>query len=145
MMAKADDTPGAGERATRERSRRIWWIMGGMAAIGFVTGFATAFLEKDEGGAFPGALPPAFAIGAALVFVIAVVFGSWRYFRTIDEVERRNNYVGAIWGLNFYVVLYPVWFFLWKGGLVIEPMHEALFVATLVVTMIAYFWTKLRT
>ncbi|MBX9797578.1 hypothetical protein [Sphingomonas sp.] len=136
--------PGAGERAARARTRRIWLIIGSLGGLGFVAGFATAMFEKDTPGMFPGALPPAFAIAMSIVLVVAILIGSWRYFVAIDEVERQNNYIASTWGLNFYLLAYPVWFLLWRGGLVAEPMHETLFLATVAVMMAVYLWTKFR-
>ena len=59
-------------------------------------------------------------------------------------MERRDNLIAGTIAINFYAIFYPAWFFLWKGGLVREPDHEILFVATVIVMSAAYFWKKLR-
>ncbi|OYY89743.1 MAG: hypothetical protein B7Y45_10750 [Sphingomonas sp. 28-66-16] len=117
--------------------------MGALAAGGFVVGLTASLVENEVPGGV-GTFPPGFAIAATALFVLLVGGGSWRYFRQIDEVERRNNYVGATWGANLYMIVYPSWWMLWKGGLVIEPAHEILFAIMLVGTYTAYVWHKYR-
>ncbi len=142
-LIMAEREIGPGERASRARSRRIMMTIGGLMLGGFVLGLIGALVENEAPSGI-GSFPPAFAIGAVLTYVLLIAGGSWRYFRSIDELERKNNYVGSIWGVNIYLTLYPSWYLLWKGGLVQEPVHEVLFVITVVATMAAYFWHKFR-
>lgn len=46
--------------------------------------------------------------------------------------------------MYFYTLAYPAWYFLWKGGLVIGPEHEFLFIATLIAMSATYLWKKAR-
>ncbi|MBX9815602.1 MAG: hypothetical protein K2X76_12945 [Sphingomonas sp.] len=147
--AMARGEPGPGERAERARRRRVAWLMGALALAGGVIGFTAARLERGgiEGNFNVlqiGALPPWFAILATLTFVGAVGIGSWFYWRGMDEVARRDHYRGAVWALNVYLLLYPSWFLLWRGGLVSEPSHRALFLITVATSMIVYLWSKWR-
>ncbi|RYE36206.1 MAG: hypothetical protein EOP21_15045 [Hyphomicrobiales bacterium] len=84
------------------------------------------------------------AIAAAALFAIAIPLGSWYFLRDVDEVEQRTNMVASIWRLNAYVMLYPAWYILWKGQLVPEPDHEILFITTMIVLSLVYFWKKAR-
>ncbi len=147
MMAKTmvERDMGPGERAARQRSRRIMAILVVLALGGGVTGFIAAFMETPASDGGIGTFPPAFAIAAVITYVGLVGIGSWRYLRNIDEVERCNNHIAATWAANIYLVAYPSWYMLWKGGLAIEPVHEVLFVGIFAVMMIAYGWPKFRT
>lgn len=139
----ADRDIGPGERASRARSRRIMTTIGALVLGGFILGLVAAFVEREVPGGI-GTFPPAFSVGAVLMYLALVGGGCWRYYRSIDELELKNNYVGGLWGINVYMTIYPCWWLLWKGGMVPEPLHEVVFVITFVSTMIAYFWHKFR-
>ncbi len=143
MMAKRD-TIGPGEAAARIRRNRIAGTTALLMAAGGVIGLLTVLGQHDIRDGLSGTLHPAAAIAAAAILVVSIVYGSWRYFRTVDEVERRDNYLANSIGLYFYMLGYAGWYLLWRGQLVPEPSHELLFGATFTVTMIAYFWKKLR-
>ncbi len=134
---------GPGETAARARSRRVMLYFVVLAAIGGVIGFVTALLEPHHGGLLSGAsIPPAFAIAAAIVTVAAVVIGSLRYHRAIDEFEQRDNLIAGTWGANVLLGGYPVWLLLWKGGLVPEPQHFIMYLAMLLTTGGVYLYRK---
>ncbi|MDG2535651.1 hypothetical protein P6144_18460 [Sphingomonas sp. HITSZ_GF] len=128
-----------GERAEKSRSNRFWGLMAGFMLLGGMIGAALVVMEKSE-----GALPAALAIGIALVVTTAIGGGTWYFLRSVDEVERLDNYVAGTVALNFYLIVYANWYFLWKGAVVPEPRHETLFIATMIVMAAAYFWKKLR-
>lgn len=134
---------GPGERASKAQSRRMMLTYGGLMLGGVVLGLVLSFLEHEVPAGI-GTFPPAFAIGTVVFYLVLIAGGCWRYYRSIDELELKNNYVGAIWGVNIYMTLYPCWYLLWKGGMVAEPMHDTLFVITVAATMVAYFWHKFR-
>ncbi|MGC6399696.1 hypothetical protein ACNI3Q_03840 [Sphingomonas sp. FW199] len=138
-----DPTPGIGELAQRARQRRLRWIILALVTAGFFTGFLAARVE-DEGGGFLDGIPPEFAIGFAVVWTLAICYGGWRYHKATDEVERANNRFAAVYAFNAYLTGYPVWFVLWKGGLVPEPDHRAIFVGLYVLMIVLYLWKKFR-
>lgn len=135
------DERGRGERAENARSRKFWWILGGAGLLGGVLGGVHSVLTMGD---FSQGLPAGWAIALAVAFSIGSAVVSIYFFRSIDELELRDNLVACTIGLYFYILVYPAWFLLWKGGLVVEPMHEALFFGTLIAMMAAYFWKKLR-
>jgi hypothetical protein len=139
MSREARMIEGAGERAERSRSNRFWWIMLGFMLLGAVSGATLVAMEK-QGGVMPALL----AIGLVLLLGIGVLAGAWWFLRDIDEVERRDNYIACTIALNFFMVLYAAWYFLWKGALVPEPQHETLFLTTILVMGVTYSWKKLR-
>ena len=144
IMANPADLPkGAGEAALKARRRRIFVIIGTLAASGFVLGFLSAHFEREDGEFLEG-IPAAWAIIASLVFLLTCTVGTWRYFKAVDEFERRDNSWAMMMAFNVYLVGYPIWFLLWKGGLVPEPSHEIIFVVLYFVLMAAYGWKKFR-
>ncbi len=136
-----DRQPGRGELAERARHRRFWTTMGALMLVGGVVGAILSIATKGD---LSADLPTAWAVVAALVYGVGVTAGSWHLFRTVDEVEIRDNLVAGAIGVYFYSLVYPVWYFLWKGGLLGEPIQEVVFLGTMAVMMLAYLWKKVR-
>lgn len=132
-----------GLAAARARTRRQRIILFTLMGLGAVVGFFSGLLEAD-GGEFLEGIPAAWAIAASLITTVALGYGSWRYYRVTDELDQRDNLWASAIAINFYFVLYANWYLLWRGGLVREPQHEALAVATFAVMMLAYGYKKLR-
>ena len=132
-------TMGEGERAEAVRKRRaaMLFAISMVVAVAMVVG--TAIFKQDHGRIAPG-----WAIAFVGVFLLAV-FASWRFAcRVSDEVDLRNNVGALAAGGTAYALVYPSWYFLWLGGLVPEPIHEALFVVAFLATMTAYLWRRYR-
>jgi hypothetical protein len=136
---------GPGEAADRARSRRTLIMFAVLGLVGGAVGFTAALIEPREASLTSGGSVPAwFAILAALLLVGAVTAGSIVYHRTMDELQRLDNYWAATVGANVLLMAYPVWLILWKGGLVPAPDAMTLYLAVLVSTGLAYAWRKLR-
>lgn len=143
IMAEHDMGPG--EAADRARKRRMFAGLATLFLMGLPVGFFAAMLEKDnDGGFLTGTLPPWFAVTAALVTIVAIVGGSIAMHRRIDELERRDNVIAGVMGANAVLALYPAWYILWRGGVVGEPRHEALFLLVFGVSALTYLYLKLR-
>jgi hypothetical protein len=147
MMARAAKmarTEGEGERLGRERRRRIIWLVaflvlvGGL--VGGVVGYVSGHAIKDPN----ASIPPALAIVCAVVLVVGTLVGAIAFFRQVDELERQVNYWTANVSIYFYFLAYVCWYLLWRGNLIPEPSHEALFLSTMLVMTLAYFWKKMR-
>lgn len=117
---------GPGERAERAKRRRLWLSIGLLFVAGLVTGFLLGFAESDEG-LLRGTIPPMLAIALTILFLAALAIGTPLMLRNMDEVERAEHFGFAAWGGSAFVIAYPAWFLLWKGRLVPEPHHLALF------------------
>ena len=143
--AMANKDLGPGEAADRARSRRVLINLSVLIVVGGAVGATTGFLEgADATITSGGTLPGWFAILAAILFVGAVTLGSWSYFRGVDELVRLDNWIASTIGANVFLLSYPVWLILWKGGLVPEPDILTLYLVVVTTTMIAYFWRKWR-
>ena len=143
--AMSNKNIGPGEAADRARSRRTTINFTILALLGGVVGFTAALVEQSDAPiSAGGTMPGWFAILAAAVMVVAVLAGSVLYHRNMDELQRLDNYWAATMGANVFLLGYPVWLILWKGGLVPAPDAMILYLAVFVTMMIAYFWRKWR-
>ncbi|MCW3848320.1 hypothetical protein OF829_13830 [Sphingomonas sp. LB-2] len=130
---------GEGERAEAVRKRRTAILFAASMVVGVAMVVGTAIFKQGHGRIAPG-----WAIAFVGLYLLAV-FGSWRFAcRVSDEVELRANVGALATGGTAYALVYPSWYFLWRGGLVPEPSHEALFVIAFVATMSAYLWKRFR-
>jgi len=143
MTNAVDARPGPGEAAARAkaraRTRRMVLLALGGAAIGFVT----ALVEGKGARVLQGStIPPLMAVVGALTLLVLPVIAAWRYSKDLDEVQRQDyQAVGAI-AANTFLIGYPIWLILWKGGLVPEPIHWVMFLAVFATTIVAGIWRK---
>lgn len=132
-----------GLAAAKARKLRLQLIIGGLMGAGALLGFFSAMFEVDGGGFMEG-IPAGWAIAASLILLAALGYGGWRYNIATDELDRRDNQWASVVALNFYIGGYATWYFWWRGGLVPEPQHQTVFVATMAVMLLAYGYKKLR-
>lgn len=133
--------PGDGERAEKARKRRFWAIVIGLMVAGGIIGGVQSVLTRGD----PSAGLPAFwGIALAVIWFVSVLAGSWFFFKSVDEVEVRDNLFAGTIAAYWYGTIYPVWYFLWKGGVVPEPMHEAIFITTMLAMAAGYLGKKIR-
>ncbi len=147
MTATPDDHDlrGPSERA----NHRLLAICGGLGgAIGLATAVVALQQRHGPNGANVSLLTT--PLPAWLAVVIAVLWGvvlpviSWRWHRVVDEHEREAYRDGAIAGYYVIGVGAPVWWFLWRGGLL--PAVDAfwLYVAVMTVSGTVWIWRKYR-
>lgn len=146
MMARtgSDMPTGAGEQAERAKRMRFVVTLALLALVGGVTGFFIGYTEEGPGGIMRATITPALAIGLTVVFLATVAVGTWIVTRTIDEHELNLNLWAAAFGGSVFIVVYPVWFLLWKGRLVAEPDHLVLFLLYIVAVGVGYALKKAR-
>ena len=146
MMVKADGIEGAGTGEALERSRRSRkvWLLGLLVAGGFVGGFLSGYTQADALFDSTQTWPPALGIGLAIFYLVAVVGGGLLLSRYTDEFERLAQYKATSAGAVAYIIVYPVWLLLWKGGLVPEPMHFIIYLLFMAVVLIASLVYRVR-
>ena len=120
---------GLGERLQRKQQRRMMTIKGTLFVLGLVTGAYVGFYIATNDFDLSAPWPPAIAATLAILYVVAMFVGSHLMEKSIDEVERYRSYKAVAFAGAVYLVAYPVWFLLWKGGFVVEPIHWLLFLA----------------
>ncbi|WP_230481308.1 hypothetical protein [Sphingomonas sp. Leaf21] len=145
-MSTQPSTKGPSERANHR-------LLGVSAAVGGVMGMAMSLMAF--GATPPGVkhgpfdmwttpLPTWFAVLMAMICGLVVPFISWRWHRVVDEHESRAYRDGAL--AAFYVVSLgvPVWWFLWRGGLVPPVQFEWVYGALMLSCGIVWAWRKYR-
>ena len=133
-----------GERIERSRQRRKLVILAAMAAIGGVGGGIVGARESDHLFELAHPWPPMLCLTLAAAFLISVVVGGLVMSRQMDEVERIAKLKATRAGAAVYVVGYPIWFLLWKGGFLPEPMHVTMFAIVMVVLLLASLFYRFR-
>lgn len=147
-MTRATEAPmvdGDWQARAKQRKRRINNVVGGLFCMGLLAGFLVGFFEEGDAGLFStNSVPPAVAIVAAVTFVIATTYGSWKLMKVSDELDRKINTSATVVAGNVLLIGYPAWFFLWKGGLVPTPDAFWIFCAAIGASMVSYGWQKFR-
>lgn len=138
------DERNIGEARDRANNRRRILLLSLLTLAGGVVGFIFGLFESDNDFALGGTIPPAVAVALASITFVALVWGTIAYKRGIDEVVLRDNIYAAAWGAFVVFVGYPVWFLLWKGSLLPEPSHMAIYVVLYLVTCAVYLFRKYR-
>ncbi|MEI7571863.1 MAG: hypothetical protein WCJ52_01930 [Phenylobacterium sp.] len=129
----------SGEARLRQRSRRIRNVWIAALSVGFLGGMAFALAD---GGALP--LSPAiFWTLLALVAGGVVAVNVW-FIRRVDELEVMDNLWASFVGVIAHILIGAGWVAVAARGYAPAPDVLAVLMATLVVTLLAYFGLKLR-
>ena len=147
MMGDAMTSTGEGERREARRRRIFWLSVGGLFAGGMVMGVFTGFTAAHNDVAFEEIwtqIPQRLAIGVIAVSVALFVYGCWRFYKAIDEVELVDNLWGSTASYYVYAILFPVWWALGKANVLPEPSDWGIYFAALGGGGIVYLWRKWR-
>ena len=119
--------------------------------LGVVIGLATAFgIPNTSGNAadpFAALLTspiPLTVVIPLVVFwgvIMPVVLWFW-HTRAIDEQEANAYKDGGYYAAYAFLMLTPLWWLLWRGGLLPEPNGFAIYMAFSLVWTIVWFWKK---
>ena len=145
MSDRGDLACGEGERREAAMRRKRILVIGALFVGGLVTGFYVGF--REAGAIFhgeDGLWSPALALGMIALFVAAIAGGTWIMNGVMDELERARAYKAASLGGTLFMLAYPVWFFLWKGGFVREPVHWVMYAFFVFAMLGAMAWYKAR-
>ena len=131
------DEPGPGE--TRERARRLRLVAAAFAiaaasgVVGFLIGrrYADAFFDEAT------RWPAEFAVAAACTWIAVAWAGRALIGGRLDEFERQTQQATWAAAAEAYFFAYPLWFLLWKGDILPEPMHAPIFVGFVAVMAVA--------
>ena len=136
-----------GEQRERQRRRRFWGVLGLLAAvvapIGGIIGFNAGKQGLDFAQALD-ALSPSLLGWLAILYAVALVIGSWRFVKVIDEVELADNLWASAAGFYFYAIVFPCWWLMAKADWVSALNGWLLFAGTYIVAMSAYALRKWR-
>ncbi|WP_438730750.1 hypothetical protein ACR9YC_05100 [Parasphingorhabdus sp. DH2-15] len=120
----------------------IAMILGGI--IGLTVVLASPDLGQDPWVIFSDSpLPPALAITVSVLCGLLVPLLSYYWHtKVIDEQESYVTAQAAIWALYVYMIATPVWWFLWRGGLVPEVNGLLVYFATTLIFGILWLKNK---
>ena len=138
---------GEGERAERQRRRRFCGAIGITAILGMPLGFFLGQSAARNDGSMAEAftvLPPAAVIALLVLAVGGFTLTCWYFLKSVDEVEILDNLWGSTAGFYAYMVLFPVWWALWKAGIAIEPNDWIILAASFALGTLAYLYRKWR-
>jgi hypothetical protein len=130
---------GEGERAYAARQARMRWIIAAQIGCAAAIIGVAIWFRQDGGG-----IAPTGAIGIAVLYLVAMLGCGWWACRRVDEVEMAANIRALAASAIFFGLVYPPWYFIWKAGLTIEPVHEALYAGAIAVAALSYCWVRLR-
>ena len=139
--------PGEGERAEAQRRKTFWTGLGVIMVGGTVTGLLTGISAAHndyKADAIWTDVPQPFAIALIAASLIAFLYGSWRFFRAIDEVELVDNLWASTAAYYAYATLFPLWWVLAKIGVLPAPNDWAIYLIALGGGGAIYLWRKWR-
>jgi len=76
--------------------------------------------------------------------VIMPVIAWFWHTRAIDEQEANAYKDGGYYAAYAFLMLTPLWWLLWRGGLLPEPNGVAIYLTFSLVWTIVWFWKKYR-
>ena len=135
---------GEGERLHEERRKRFWTILAWLMVVGMLSGAVAGFVmaEADHGRSALSRGGAAAATASIIAVAIAVIFGSWRFFKQVDEVEVADNLWASLIGFYAYGILFPAWWLMSRLKLLREPDQWLLYGGVMIIATIAYAYRK---
>ena len=136
-----------GEQRHAEHRRRFWRTLGIAGIGGIPVGFAVGFGAGYTGGdfdAFWNWAPDSLVIGLLAFSLAAILYGSWRFYKSIDEVELLDNLWASSAAYSAYVLLFPLWWVLAKTDMAPPPNDWVIFLVALGSGLAFYLGRKWR-
>jgi drug/metabolite transporter (DMT)-like permease len=129
----------------KRRKRRVNLVVGTLFCIGLLSGLLIGYFEDEQAGLVAAnSIPPWLAVVSAVLFLVATTLGSRKLMQVSDELERTIHIKTTVMAGNVVLIGYPVWFILWKGGIVPEPDALWMFLAGFGTSILTYAFYKLR-
>ena len=132
-------------RGAPPRDRRNMLTMLVVGALGI--GIAIVMLMAETSPAMFGSdpIPAGFAIALALLIgVFMPMLSIYWHLRVVDEQEAAAYNKGALFAMYAFWIGAPVWWLLWRGGLVPAPDGILIYFITAAVACVVWFWAKYR-
>lgn len=118
-------------------------LLGGlMAAMLSMSGTAAA----DNPDVFSDA-PISPTVALLLAFTVGVLLPllSWYWHKkVVDEQEEAAYRTGTLFAMYAFWIVAPVWWLLWRGGMLPAPDGVALYLMTSFIALIVWLWKKYR-
>jgi hypothetical protein len=138
----------SGEKVTR-REKVYNRFLAGSFTFGGVTGLVFAltgsFDANETNLLATDAMSPMLAIimSVAIGVIVPAITLYW-HKHAVDEQEEAAYRFGALIAIYAFWFIAPVWWLLWRGGILPEVNGIALYFMTTFVALIVWFWKKYR-
>jgi hypothetical protein len=140
---KASGDPFTPRERLNNRMITGFGLLGGLMAIVLMIAGDVGNQNTDIFSSDP--ISPAVAVGLALMLGLLMPLMSWYWHaRVIDELEADAYRSGAMLAMYAFWIVAPVWWLLWRGGMLPAPDGVALYLMTTFVALIIWFWKKYR-
>ncbi|RHW17330.1 hypothetical protein D1610_10140 [Sphingomonas gilva] len=131
------------EAAPRDRRNvvtlAVAGALGGVIAIVMLMAGTSPSIFNDD------PIPAGYAIALALLIgVPAPLISIYWHLRVADEQEAAAYNKGALLAIYAYWIGAPVWWLLWRGGLLPAPDGIAIYFCTIVAAGVVWLWLKYR-
>lgn len=138
-MRSQSDSRSEGEILHARHRARFWKLIGALGLVGIVGGIVGGYVRSHEGADTVGT---GIGVAGVALAVALMVYGTWKFFRTVDEVEVVDNLWASLIGFYVYAIMLPAWWALDKLGVAPEPNHWAIYATTITIAGFAYFYRK---
>ncbi|WP_295444246.1 hypothetical protein [Sphingorhabdus sp. EL138] len=117
------------------------FLFGGVT--GLILALTGSFDETEAGLISNDAMSPMLAIilSIALGVIVPAITFYW-HKNLVDEQEEAAYRFGALIAMYAFWFIAPVWWLLWRGGMLPEVDGIALYFITIFVALIVWFWKK---
>jgi hypothetical protein len=135
-----------GEPLSRREKLNNWIVIGSsllggmMALILSVSGTVSA--ESPDIFSNAPILP---SVALLLAFIVGVLLPLVSYYwhkKVVDEQEEAAYRTGALLAMYAFWIVAPVWWLLWRGGMLPAPDGVALYLMTSFIALIVWSWKK---
>jgi hypothetical protein len=126
------------------RTRKRYAVIAVLFVAGLFTGFYVGSTDPQSLFNRETSWDPMVSLLLTGVYLVAIVGGSLVLTGATDEVQRQAQYKAVAVAGGTYMILYPAWFMLWKGGHVPEPHHGVVFLVFWLSLAGASFWYRFR-
>jgi hypothetical protein len=133
FLKKTDFGP---EAPSVKRSRRLLYVMMGVGLVlGIVLGVGS---DGDIDGILNGPIDKVVVLAAIAVWLVAVPYGTWLWWKSVDEHEAGAYRDGGLIAIHAYIFLAPTWWLATRAGL--APPQDPMLVLLLVSAVWGAAW-----
>ena len=135
---------GAPISPTTRKTNTLFLLSGLVGVPGGLALFFGAFSRDNPFGLFSNsAISPGIAIFAITSWLLSIAIAWWWYY-SADEHERRANDFGFLVGGGLFLAVTPTWWVAARAGLLPQPDAMILWVVTVSVMTLGWFWHRYR-
>ena len=131
----------SGEDLHSARRKRFWRTLSLAGLCGIPVGFAVGLgfgMSRGDITAFWTKSPDWLVIALVAAALAGFLWGCWRFYLSMDEVELLDNLWSSTVAYGAYAVIFPAWWALGQAGIVTPPNDWIIYLAALLIGLAAY-------